>query len=278
MKRTIFRYQSLNDRFNKEGYITLPLLNEEQLHNLFNLLNELKAKSDNTKVNVSTSYELSFFNENKELKKDILEKIYTFFKPILDNILDDYTPIIINLFNKKPTTGEVPLHQNWTFVDESKYTSVSVWIPLCDVSKVNGTLEVSPGTHNTLTAYRSPSIPWVFKGLEKKIIDNYMVPLNLKVGQVAILDDAILHYSGVNKSPNDRGTIQLIMKPTEAKAIHYYCDKNVPNELEVFEVNEDFFTKFNMHQKPEGVPLIEKMPFTYKPIKNISEFSKKVNY
>ncbi len=56
----------------------------------------------------------------------------------------------------------MPIHQNWTFVDEDKFTSVSVWVPLCDVSRFNGTLEVVPKTHNTLTKYRSPSIPWVF--------------------------------------------------------------------------------------------------------------------
>lgn len=277
MKKNIFKNILLENKFEKDGYITLDLLDKEALQNLFQLLNELAQMKDESNVQIKSSYELSFFNSDASYKRLVFDKVYAFFKPYLDSILDNYEPLIINLFNKKPGTGEVPLHQNWTFVDESKYTSVSVWIPLCDVSRKNGTLEMSPGTHKNLSAYRSPSIPWVFSGLEKVIKKNYMKPLELKVGQIAILDDAILHYSGENKSDKDRGTIQLIMKPKEAKAIHYYCENIKHGELEVFEVTPDFFTTFDMRLKPSGVPVIERISFTHKPIKKENEFKRLVN-
>lgn len=273
MKRKVFFDQNLENRFNKDGYVTIPLLDASKLNELFALLNDLQSGSDQTNVNTNSSYELSFFNKDEAYKKLVLEKIYNFFKPLLDEVLDNYQPLIVNLFNKKPGKGEVPLHQNWTFVDESKFTSVSVWIPLCDVNRKNGTLEVVPGTHKSLTPYRSPSIPWVFQGLEKPIKKKYMVPLDLKVGEVGILDDAILHYSRDNTSSKDRGTIQLIMTPGEATAIHYYCPNIKNGEIEVYQVDANFFADFNMHDKPAGVPLIDKFKFQFSPIKNERSFA-----
>ncbi len=274
MKKKIFVDNSLESAFNEKGYVTLDLLSPDQLEILFSLLNEIK-EVDKREVVIKSDYELSFFNKDVAYKKMVLDKIYRFFKPHLDKVLDDYEPLIINLFNKKPNSGEVPVHQNWTFVDEEKFTSVSVWIPLCDVTRENGTMEVVPNTHNTLTRYRSPSIPWVFKGLENKIKKKYMHPINLKLGQVAIIDDALLHYTSENNTAKDRETIQLIMKPKEAIPIHYYCENVKRKSLVVYKVDADFFMSFNMNERPKGVEAIGLKNFQYKKL-NEREFKNRI--
>jgi hypothetical protein len=157
----------------------------------------------------------------------------------------------------------VPIHQNWTFVDEDKFTSVSVWIPLVDVSRANGTLEIIKGSHRVLAKYRSPSIPWVFDGLWDVLKEKYFEPILIKAGQAGILDDSILHYSSPNDTDHVRTTVQLIMVPADATPVHYHRDPAKPDELEVFEVSSDFFTEFDMKKKPEGVPAIGKVPYAY---------------
>jgi ectoine hydroxylase-related dioxygenase (phytanoyl-CoA dioxygenase family) len=69
------------------------------------------------------------------------------FEQEYNNVLADYKPIIANFIRKKTDGGEVPLHQNWAFVEETKYTSVSIWCPLVDSTVENGTLQVVPGSH-----------------------------------------------------------------------------------------------------------------------------------
>ena len=263
MKQRVFKSDDMQSRFDSDGYVVIDLLNDEQLAKLFKVLEGLKEDKEKTKLSIDSGYGLSFFSESDEYRKKVFEAVSSFFQPLVDEYLDSYESLIINTFDKVPGTGEVPVHQNWTFVDEQKYTSVSVWIPLVNVNHANGTLEVVPGSHNTLTQFRSPTIPWVFEGLADVLKEKYMQPLNLRVGQVAILDDALLHYSSINKTDEVRSTIQLIMKPENTPAIHYYRPMPEAASLEVFEVNKEFFTSFKMDEKPRNVPHISTIPYSY---------------
>ena len=263
MKQRVFKSADLQRQFDRDGFVIIDLLNKDMILKLFKVLEDLKEDKATTKLLIDSGYNLSFFSESDEYRKKVFEVISNFFQPLVDEYLANYKPLIINTFDKKPGTGEVPVHQNWTFVDEEKYTSVSVWIPLVDVSHANGTLEVVPGSHDVLTPYRSPTIPWVFEGLADVLKEKYMEPLNLHVGQVAILDDALLHYSSVNNTDQVRSTIQLIMKPENAPAIHYYRATPEADSLGVFEVDMEFFTKFKMNEKPEGVPHVATVPYSY---------------
>ncbi len=100
MKRNVFIEKSKEDAFNDKGFITLDLLTPNQLNELFELLKEIQ-ESEKQDVNVESDYELSFFKRDASYRKMVRDKIYAFFKPQLDEILDGYEPLIVNLFNKK---------------------------------------------------------------------------------------------------------------------------------------------------------------------------------
>ena len=256
MKR-IFQDNELNDNFEKRGYVSVDLLNKEQFAHLKILAQKLLKSNEGVKKNVDSDYDLSFFSQSVDVKQTIFNQLWDFFAEPVAKYLPDYEPLIINMFDKKPGTGEIPIHQNWTFVDEDQYTSVSVWIPLCGVSRTNGTLEVVPGTHQHVSKYRSPSIPWVFSGLENPLKEKFMQPLNLRAGQVGIIDDSVIHYSSDNHSSEHRPTIQLILKPKQAKALHYLGGVEDPHQIQVYEVDSKFFMGFNMHSREINGQLIE---------------------
>ncbi len=94
-----------------------------------------------------------------------------------------------------------------------------------------------------------------------------MEPLNLTKGQVAILDDSIIHYSADNYSNKERPTIQLILKPKKAKAIHYHSKEINKGKLDVFEVDAQFFMHFNMNEQNINAPLLKTINFTPPTIK-----------
>lgn len=264
--RKIFHDPALQQQFDKTGYVVIDLLPPDKAQELLTLYRAIDGVKGTVNTNKNT-YELSFFEKDAQSKKNKFDAIYNFFKPLVDNVLDRYSPVIINLFSKQQGIGEVPIHQNWTFVDEEKYTSVSVWCPLQDVSRQNGTLEVVPGSHKVICNYRGPSIPWVFDNLNQLMKEKYMIPLELHVGQVAVIDDSVIHFSGDNHLESDRRAVQLIMKPAEAPTIHCYKD-NGGDDITIMEVDDEYFFDFDMWQKPK--PGKNHKTITY-PIKKINE-------
>ena len=267
MERNLFFDNDLQVKFNRDGYVVIDLMDTTKFDELLSLYDDIEGVKGTINAN-RNSYELSFFEKDVETKKKKFSAIKGFFMPLLSKHLDRCTPFIINLFNKEAESGEVPVHQNWTFVDEQNHTSISVWCPLQKVNRQNGTLEVVPGSHKVISAYRGPSIPWVFDELNELMIEKYMVPLNLQTGQIAVIDDSVIHYSGINHSDADRRAVQLIMKPEEAQLIHCLKNNNDTDAVDVIAIEDDFFFDFDMQKKPEGGKLIETIVF---PIHKISE-------
>lgn len=251
--RPVFHASNLEEKFNKDGFVNVDLLSASEVEDLREIFKRLDEEGRKGTFNVDSSYKLSYFNNDPAYRKKVFDTVSEYFRDKLDNILKDYKPLMINIFNKEPGRGEVPVHQNWTFVDEDKYSSVSVWVPLVDVSRENGTMEVVRGSHKVVSKFRGPTIPWAFVDLIPEIKEKYMEPINLKAGQVSILDDGIVHYTSENNSEEPRWAIQLIMRPKEATPIHYYRPSDTENKLEIIEVDNDFYTRFDMNTKPVGV-------------------------
>lgn len=249
--------EKLEHQFQRDGFVTIDLLSSSQLEDLKNLIEELNTAHRDASTEEKSSYKLSFFNDDLVFKKKVFATLSDFFQPLVDQYLKGFKPLIINIFDKEPGKGEVPVHQNWTFVDEDQYTSVSVWIPLVNVSRTNGTLEVVPGTHKVLCKYRSPSLPWVFDELNEVLKEKYLQPFEITAGQAAIIDDGILHWSSENKSNEVRTAVQLIMAPSEATTIHLVKSPHQEETL-VYQVDPEFFMKYNMKDIPEGYPVIGK--------------------
>lgn len=280
--RPVMRDEQLETQFQKDGYVTIPFLTEKEVADLKQGFFDLLPKSGgnitatDTGMSCDITYDFTFIDKNPEFKQAVYNKITSYFEPHVQKWLADYRPIIANYIRKNTDTGEVPLHQNWAFVDERKCTSVSIWCPLVDSSPENGTLQIVPGSHKRYGEVRGPMIPWELEGIKHEIIDKYLVPMNIKAGQAVVLDDSVVHYSALNKTNDLRLAIQLILIPREEKSIHYHMDPaKDPNKVDVLEVDTDFYMQFNPWKKPENVKVLRS--FTYKPFAMTeTEFGKKI--
>ncbi len=268
--RPVMLDQQLEAQFQKDGYVIIPFLNDTEVAELkqgfFDLLPNSGGNitADETGMTIPITYDFTFIDKNIEFKQAVYDKITQYFAPHVKKWLAGYRPIIANYIRKNTDTGEVPLHQNWAFVNERKCTSISIWCPLVDSDLKNGTLQMVPGSHKRFGEVRGPMIPWELEGIKQEIIDKYLVPMNIKAGQAVILDDSIVHYSALNKTNDLRLAIQLILVPEEEKSIHYHIDQEKdPETVHVLEVDTDFYMKFNPWKKPENVK--ELRSFSYKP-------------
>ena len=103
--------------------------------------------------------------------------------------------------------------------------------------------------------------------MKDEIIEDFMVPMNIKAGQAVILDDSIIHYSAPNKTNGLRLAIQLIMIPPDSQSIHYYMDNDSDKPcIKVYQVDRDFFMAFHPWLKPKNQKLLKTIPFKKEPI------------
>lgn len=283
--RNTFIDKQLEESFQKNGYVEVPFLTTNEVEMLkeyyFNTLEKsggrLGPEDEKHQSNQEITYDFTFIDKNSDYKQQVFDMITSAFKERVNDYLDNYKPIIANFIRKKEDGGEVPLHQNWAFADEHRCATVSIWCPLVDSNKENGTLEVVPASHKRYGEVRGPMIKSELFNIQKDIIDKYMVPLETKAGNAVILDDSIVHYSSPNQTDGLRLAIQLILIPAEEKSIHYHMDLSKDRStVEVLEVDRDFYMKFNPWKKPsEDVARIN--TFKYEPFDmTIEEFAAKL--
>lgn len=284
--RATFKDQGLEDRFQKKGYVEVPFLNSVEVEMLKNYYFDTLEKSggrlspedEKYQSKEEITYDFTFIDKNSDYKQQVFDIITKSFEKHVDTYLADYKPIIANFIRKKEDGGEVPLHQNWAFADEHKCATVSIWCPLVDSTKENGTLEVVPGSHKRYGEVRGPMIKSELAGIQREIIDKYMVPVETKAGNCVILDDSIVHYSSPNHTSGLRLAIQLILIPREENSIHFHMDLSKDRSMvEVLEVDEQFYMTFNPWKKPsEDVKRIAS--FKYEPFDmTIEEFGRKLS-
>lgn len=262
MAQPVFRNADTQRQFDVAGYVHLKgFLSAAEVEALkaayFELLPEsggaMTGDETDFKSKSEITYDFTFIDRNWEYKQKVFDRIQAAFEPHFEPILADYTPIIANFIRKEADGGEVPLHQNWAFVDELRYTSVSIWVPLVDSTRDNGTLEITPGSHKRFGRFRGPLVPWELDQIKDDIIRDFMVPMNATAGDAVILDDSVVHYSNINTTTGLRLTIQLILVPKGVPSIHYHLDRAASaDEVRVLEVDRDFYMKFHPWKRPEG--------------------------
>ena len=238
----IFKDSELQERFEKDGFVKIRLLEETDVQHLINLFKYYFPSP--SKDFFSSSYENDF-----PLKKEISDAIGKTILPNLENIFLDYAWFGSAFLSKgNGPRSEMPMHQDWTIVDETKYIALNIWTPLQNTTEENGTLEVIKGSHKWHKTLRAPTLPFYFDGSQSKIKEKLTVIPTLAT-EAVVLNQAIIHYSKANKTNETRIAITTGIKSKGAPMIFHYWNKENPNEIEKFNQDDDFLLKFSDFHK-----------------------------
>lgn len=270
--RNVFRDPALEEQFRRDGYVVIDFLDAERVtflrEQFFELLpisgGNITADETGRKMDSEITYDFTFIDRNPDYKRKVFDLITARLGTAMEPVLDGYKPIIANYIRKKTEKGEVPLHQNWAFADESKCSTVSIWCPLVDATIQNGTLQVVPGSHKRFGQVRGPMVPWELENIKDEIIEKYLVPIEIPAGKAIVLDDSIVHYSAINKTEELRLAIQLICIPDELPSLHHHMNHAVSSaHVEILEVDKEFYMEFNPWKFPSGTTCVDR--FEYSP-------------
>ncbi len=228
----IFTDEALQQKFNEEGYVILDLLSDNHLETLRKLFFENIPDYKNEDL-----YESSR-NRPDEVNDLLNNRMQEIFKLALHPYSGD-NPIFGGTFLVKPAYSKnfLPLHQDWSIVEEDRYQTAFVWCPLQETNSDNGGLFVVPGSHTFFNNRKSGSLPSPRVNFNE-VIRSHTINLTLKPGQAIIYSDNLFHGSEPNPSDNPR--VIATARIVEKGAPLTYYQKQDDDKIGVY-----YFTKDN---------------------------------
>lgn len=197
-------------------------------------------------------------NEQNYLINDFLKSKY---ESKIPEYFDDYQ-LGGGVFIMKGSGEESvsSLHQDFNVVDESKYTSLTIWVPLIDVDEHNGCIQIVAGSHKWFNSIRSFNMPSFF--LDFELVAERLTAVPLRKGDAVVFNHSVFHGSKPNYSSNYRPAASFSLISSGAIPIHY-----IKHEDQVFvcQTDKDFYNdKAKMlfsGQIPDDLNIVKTIPF-----------------
>jgi hypothetical protein len=242
-QQKIFINPQLNEQFHKFGFVKVFLIDSIKTEDLQTFYNQNPHNSN-------FEFHSTHFSKDRVYKRKIQKKIIDTFQPALKNVLSNYEVIFGNFMVKqKGENSKMPLHADWTYVDENRYLSLGIWCPLVDTNEKNGMLGVIPYSHNFNQLFRGPKIPSVFNEYNQYIIEKYGVLIPMKAGEAIIYNHKLLHFSPENTTEQERVAVNIVATPENADIFHY---ANIDEKIHVYNASKsNFFVEYDHFEKPE---------------------------
>jgi len=221
-------------QFDENGYVLMNLLSSDELETC-------KALADKYIPTDAKGIYTNIFYLSTEENLLIGKTICDIVQPHLSKILPEYKATAATFIAKEGGAEKTNfcLHQDASVVDEKKFTTLGLWIPLIDTNKENGGLCILPGSHVgnpfTIRSAQSPSI-------EIKIdeqFEPFIGYLEVKAGQAIIFSHQLLHGSPANLSSKRRIIIHAGLVPQNAQEMYFMRD--LKGQIQILATEQDFY-------------------------------------
>ena len=237
----IFKNPEHQQTFERQGFLVLPILTQEEVQHFDRLFDELHPQLP------EAGFHSGSYSSDMTYKKKVSEEIKRVYHRAYEDIFQNYTPFGGAFLFKMPSPdSDLFIHQDWSVVDEEQHVALNIWTPLSDITMENGPLMVLPGSHyDAFPVLRAPTMRYFFDHDYESAI-RQMEPILVKAGTAVILNQSLVHYSPPNRSGKIRKAITAGVKTKDAQMIFYYKDnQRTDNQIEKFEMDDDFFIHFD---------------------------------
>jgi hypothetical protein len=269
---TIFKDAELAQQIHDVGYAVIDFASGSQIEKLQQLYDQEHALP-----NGEGGMFYSLYSSKIEYRRLVNDTISKVLEPSVKLNFENYREVINTFIAKLPgPKSSFSLHQDTTGLDEHKYSPLSVWLPLNDVTEQNGCMSVIPKSHHFFSPYRGVSFPDPFDGIKNNLA-KYLVPVTVKKGQAVIFDPRLVHNSSANMSDKPRIVSLTGLFPESVDFLHCYMDMGQkPTAIEFYKQGDDFLIEYpylldNCTERPTVGEIIEKRNYSVEPMK-IEEF------
>jgi len=271
MTEPLFRDPAVQSRLDEDGFVLLPLLEQPQIDDLLRFYRSV----DRGDVE-SPPFHYSMDHPDSSYVEGVMEEVAGVLGEALDpHVVDTQIFTASYVVKESNPRGVVPPHQDWSFVDESRYPSTTVWTPLVDVDAENGALGVIHGSHRFFPGHiRASPSPQCRSVLSDHLFTLFpFVDIQpMRAGQALVFNNSLIHASPPNTSGAPRVAAAVGITHRDADIRHHYLvPGSEPPEIEVYEADRDFFVRygndalsklFAAGERPQG-RVIDRRPYRF---------------
>ena len=237
----------LNIKLVANGFVIVDLLSKDEVVYLNKLCGQYLQITQTDFVSSShilNQKDSDFIND--ELHKILQHKFESLFPTL--QLLGG------TLATKIKGKSNLEAHQDWTIVDENKFNSYNLWIPLVDTNSENGTLGLIPGSHKWNNNLRGFNIPNDYGKFTKQFLQIGFEP-SINAGQAILYNHKLVHYSRPNITNENRNVSIVGVKEKAADLRISFCLDN--KEIETYTMSEVEFYKFDAQKIKANKQFIE---------------------
>ncbi len=239
----LFRDPKKQTTFERDGFVVLDLIGPAEVAELLAFYGSLQNAPA-----PQGGFQVSLDNQSSEFVQKVAEKLIATAAPRVDMHFENHQIFTASFVTKgQNPQGFVPPHQDWTFVDESRFWSATVWCPLVDVNADYGGLAVLKGSHRLYDHVRPSPSPQYKPPFADQLfsIFPYMKVLELRAGQAVVFNNQTLHGSPPNTRQQTRIAFGIGVTHRDAQLRHYYLLPGKVDVMEGYEVSTQFFYSYN---------------------------------
>lgn len=235
------------------GYAVVSLFDSETIAAMRCLVDDLRPDG-------GWGFDIGFASFDSMHRRRVAEALQPILLAELAPVLGDITPFLTTYAIKWPgPSGDLPLHQDWSYVDEDHDGVIIVWVPLVDTGLHldNGPLRVVPRSHRFLAPLRGAnSVPWYEP--YRELLDGASSVLSVPAGHAVLFDSRLIHGSGPNLSRDYRPALTVRCAPSGCQLRYAHAKRS--GGWSVYGVDPEFFVRHGpvelRTRMPDGYALL----------------------
>jgi hypothetical protein len=264
----LFKDKILQAELEQNGFIVIPFLNTDEVEKLNLFYSSVHNNQD--PPHFIEDIHMTTWCTDLEYKLNVSTNLIQLFTEPSNRYFDKIRRLNnVFIVKKSGKQTSFKVHQDWNVVDETKYQSVNVWIPLQDVDESTGALWVLKGSHKLNRKIRGAGYLFPDYGNYTSELEKAAVLVKLKAGEAIVFYHSVIHGSPPNMGNKNREAACFSVIPEEAPLCIYFQPEK-EKTLEVHQPMDDFMFHYTELRKQAHL-----IPPSNKPINILSSYKNK---
>lgn len=244
----MFKDDELERQLCEEGYVMIPFFDEEEVATLLEYFHNQNKEDPERIFAISHSKDV-------DLKTEVNKWVAKMYEKHVEELFVDAI-ILGGTFVAKPANGKghISPHRDWNLVDESRFRSCNIWVPLIDTNAENGAIYILPKSHLIDPTYRGPNIYNQLLDIEEYMWE-VLEMRPMKAGTAFIYDHRFIHGSKDNMTSEVRPASACAI--TNKNAEYRFYHSHSPNgelKVEEFDSYPDYLLREDRFDYPTTIP------------------------